>query len=72
MGLPELKKRNTKKHRSPGNTSKTPDAVTEDETCCRTASRKENFEEPNRTVAENKIPPKVEGRQAAKLGSAGK
>lgn len=37
--------------------------VTEAETCCSTTSRKENFEEqPNRTVAENKVPPKVESR----------
>jgi hypothetical protein len=73
MGLSQLKKPEHKKHRSPGNTSKTPDALSLKPKRCRTARRKENFEEqPNRTVAENKIPPKVEGTQAAKLGSTGK
>jgi hypothetical protein len=55
MRLPQLKKLNTKNTEVRGNTS----TVTEAETCCNTASQKENYEErPNRTVAENKVLPK--------------
>jgi len=76
MGLTQLKKNEHQKKKTPnsGKHQQEPRrTVTEVEMCFRTASRKESFEEqPNRAVAENKVLPKAEGRQAAKLGSAEK
>jgi len=47
--------------------------VTEGETYLRTPSSRKKFEEqPNRMAAENRVPPKVEGRQEENFSSVGK
>jgi hypothetical protein len=72
MPLPEL----TQIQKEPevrATLARPPGAVTEAETCFRTPSRKENFEgQPNRTVAEHRVPPKVKGKHEEKFGSVGK
>jgi len=71
--MPELKQPITKDTEVRATPPRTRPTVTEGETRFRTPSCKKKFEEqPNRTAAENRVPPKVKGRQRGNFNGVGK